>query len=244
MKPSEIDKVRLPFSLYDFFGYLMPGATFVGLIFFSRDLMAFYSIVFNSHDFMTHQLVFPRVLVLLEASPITSFILSIIIAYVIGHVLSSLSSFVLERFIVELWLKWPAVNLFSHKSNAYLFKKYRRPYNSSFQDVFVSTFKKRFDIAEPMPHELFWLSFEEIALRAPAAFARTTHFLNLYGFSRTLSLAFFIAALFNSLFSVKLAILYLIISVLLFWNYLKLLRRLNDEVFRAFYTVETGSHSA
>ena len=98
--------------------------------------------------------------------------------------------------------------------------------------------------------DIFWLCFEFVAHNCPTAFARATHFLNLYGFSRNLSMVFFFSALvllsFELLEGMRLhlsiSIVYALTAFFLFWNYLKLLRRLNDEIYRAFYSfASTGA---
>ncbi|PJZ81300.1 hypothetical protein CH359_09495 [Leptospira meyeri] len=69
------------------------------------------------------------------------------------------------------------------------------------------------------------------------------HFLNLYGFNRNISYSFLLSAICSSIllnyrgypipFLIPLVLT--IGSIPFYWNYLKLLRRLNDETFRAFY---------
>ncbi len=260
MKIEDLTKVSIPFSLYDFFGYLLPGFTFGILLVNSGDLVLMYGkLVANyggqavTHDYKP---IMPEVLVMMKYSPFIGILITVIGAYIAGHILSSLSSLLFERFFVEKLLKFPASNLFTlTRTKAPIwrqlcFPKYRKPYNEDFRKAFLTIFEIRFNLKEPQPHEIFWLSFEEISLKAPAAFARSTHFLNLYGFSRTMSMAFLLAGLgltigaFRNDFLVPcfLVLCYFGLSFLMFWNYLKLLRRLNDEVFRAFYTISTCSN--
>lgn len=246
--------------MYDFFGYLLPGFTFGILFLNSGDLVLMFDKLVVSYGGQSEKLLYkpvmPQILEMINHSLFLGILITIVGAYIAGHILSSLSSLFLERLVVERIFKFPADNLFRRSNKPmsiwkrYWFPKYRRPYNADFQKIFLATFTKRFNIEQPQAHEIFWLSFEEISLRAPAAFARSTHFLNLYGFSRAMAMAFLLAAICLSLISTLsdfslpplLVISYLILSFLMFWNYLKLLRRLNDEVFRAFYTISTSSH--
>ena len=93
--------LQSPFTLYDFFGYLFPGITF-GLLSLPcphfRDICSSF---YSSLSFMGHNsniLFFGAVI--------------IVTGYIAGHVVAALSSLLLERFIVEKFLKYPANNLF------------------------------------------------------------------------------------------------------------------------------------
>lgn len=96
---------------------------------------------------------------------------------------------------------------------------------------------------------MFWISFSYISLHHPIAYKRATHFLELYGFSRNMSMSFvFISLLpifphWNNDFIASwiLSTVSLFIAFILFVNYTKLLRRLNDEVFRGFYVCVESS---
>jgi hypothetical protein len=123
-----------------------------------------------------------------------------------------------------------------------IFRKYVRPYSTAFRLEFASCFSNRFGGAAE-PSDRFWLCFEYVAYHCPVAFARAMHFLNLYGFNRNISFALLFSA-FVSFFLLwardyplpcLVPVGLLLASIPFYWNYLKLLRRLNDEVFRAFF---------
>ena len=171
---------------------------------------------------------------------------SLIVGYILGHVIAAISSYFLERILVEKWLGWPAANLLlpDPANNPICFRKYRRSYDKAFITKFNQHFTNYFKLPPSNSSEAFWLSFVFVGQNCPVTFARSIHFLNLYGFSRNLSMAFVLAAVsifgYEIIYGFHLAwiviITYLILAALLFWNYLKLLKRLNDEIFRGFYT--------
>ena len=229
--------IKSPFTLYDFFGYLFPGITF-GLL--SLPCPHFREIC---SDFYSSLNVFG-----LKSNWALMILTIVVVGYIVGHVIAALSSLLLERLIVEKFLRYPTDNLFfatpGKKKN--LFPKFRSAYSKEFQQSFKSRFVETFKLDFVHPADIFWCSFEYVALHCNEAFLRSLNFLNLYGFSRNLSMAFLLGGLLSFVLhhivpvnepSIIWSYIFvsLIISVFMFWNYLKLLRRLNDEVFRAFY---------
>ena len=93
----------------------------------------------------------------------------------------------------------------------------------------------------PDEHDRFWLAWEYISLHHSTGYRRATHFLELYGFSRNTSVSFLLLCLlplirdwhinYNTQSWVGFS---LSAAFFLFLNYVKLLRRMNDEVYRAF----------
>lgn len=75
-----------PFSLYDFLGYFIPGASFVYLFILIQGIL-------NQNDFSTLQF-----LDNFEKSKFHGILLIIIISYVIGHLLSYTSSITVEKY--------------------------------------------------------------------------------------------------------------------------------------------------
>lgn len=99
----------IPFNFYDFFGYLAPG--FVILV-----VLGF--VVFGP-------------LVLLINPGVVSGTLVIGAAYLIGHILSGPSIWLLERIVAKGWLEAPSVNLFWHgprgRCTKFVFGYYMKP---------------------------------------------------------------------------------------------------------------------
>jgi hypothetical protein len=239
------------FNLYDFFGYLIPGFFLGTLILLTYDankaVISFIKEIKGSEVELLNNYTLNVLLRIMHDSPVFSLLMIIVFSYTLGHIISSISSLILERFFVEKILKYPTTNLFNeNRYNCFLFSKYKRPYSKLFISRFNENFESIFKIS-PQKDEstVFWLCFEYIAHKCPSAYSRSIHFLNLYGYSRNLCMSFIIASII--IFSIgfcnctlilwQFIIVYIGVSLILFWNYLKLLRRLNDEVFRSFYAI-------
>lgn len=248
--PTSINNLTLPFTLYDFFGYLLPGIVFWMTIILSLDATRISYSFLNSDtplNLLEKLIIFSQFEGILKTYPWFISATSLLVAYISGHLIASISSLIGERFFVEFILGYPAHILFNEQKTGFwpfLIRKYFRPYSEDFKNKFQERFKSKFDLNNPTSSDYFWLSFEYVAQNCPNAFARSMHFLNLYGFNRNISYAFLLSALF-SLFILTsrnypipclVPFILLLGSVPFYWNYLKLLRRLNDEVFRAFYS--------
>lgn len=254
MDIKDIKKVEVPFTLYDFFGYLLPGLTFGALLFLSFDLPK--AVEYARHTILglepkpTFSFLLSDIIKLLDQSPFFISVLAIVIAYILGHIIASLSSFLFEKIVVLNWLSYPTENMFQLKERKHpFFPNYRRGYTKKFIKSFRKHFESSFGIPLKNPNDVFWITFEFVAHNCPSAFARSMHFLNLYGFSRNLSMTFLSAAVFLLSYEIANGLMinwlflsiYTAISFSLFWNYLRLFRRLNDEVFRGFYSFVSSS---
>lgn len=253
MDIKDIKRVDIPFTLYDFFGYLLPGLTFGALSFLSFDLpkmFGYTSDMLLGTKPTTPSLLLFAIIKLFDKSPFFISVLAIVISYVLGHIISSLSSLLFERFIVRGLISYPADNMFQLRRRTHpFFRNYRRSYTEEFIQRFRQEFESQFRISLSDAHDVFWITFEFVAHNTPSVFARSMYFLNLYGFSRNLSMAFLASAVFLLSYEVTHSLtiswlligIYTVIAFTLFWNYLKLLRRLNDEVFRGFYAFVSTS---
>lgn len=89
-----------PFGLYDFLGYLIPGALFMYILYFVFDIDIAYELLdleqANGSSVKTE---------------ILTFIPSVILAYIIGHTFSLLSSFFIENYATYLY-GYPSKYLF------------------------------------------------------------------------------------------------------------------------------------
>lgn len=243
--------------MYDFFGYLLPGTFFYLLAVAPHDgygvLQVIAQRISGQHPDSTYQfLVADFVTKLLHQSPIFFAALALLVGYITGHIIAALSSLVLERLFVEKFLKYPAINMFGLQGRwripDIIFGKYRRPYGDRFRHSYQQKLEETFHLKFGNPNDLFWLSSEFVAHNCPTALSRAVHFLNLYGFARNLSMRFLLAGaallmivLFSLLngavigwFPPVLFLLFLLFSLVFYWDYLKLLRRLNDEVLQGF----------
>lgn len=215
---------------YDIFGYLLPGVAV---------LAAFRAANDWGYGRLHKWWESPRL------ADLASFLGA---AYVVGHVIAGLSSLILEKWIVSKGLQWPTAHMFGKGQERGLTKwvlpSYRRPYSEAFQQQFELRFRQILGIESDDAHDRFWLVWSYISLHHPTAYRRGTHFLELYGFSRNMSMAMLLIALYPALPgwiaplpSWVWTSMLLLSSAVLFVNYTKLLRRLNDEIYRAFMTV-------
>lgn len=253
MKIQDFKGLNSPFTIYDFFGYLFPGATFWILIFFSGDIHRLIEIARGRK--VDSGFFFENFADQFNSSPFLSFFIIAIASYISGHIIASISSYFFERVLVEKYLGYPTDNLLKLKGDPRIeeitwikrriqflknavYGKFIRPYSNDFIDKFKVSFKNTFKLESPNSSDIFWLSFEYVANCSPVSLSRSLHFLNLYGFSRNLSMTFLLAGILQAIFCNWLEFfLYFLLCTILYINYLKLLRRTNDEVLRTFFTL-------
>lgn len=245
-------KIQIPFTLYDLFGYFLPGITFAALSLLALDFPRLTHAIFlaqqqpNNSEFKIT--ILPEFIQILHYSPWFVSGLCLLISYVIGHIIAAGSSFSLERMLVRNCLGYPTDNMLGLSTKptvlpSWVFKTFRSGYSQDFLSKLQKEFTTRFNLNFTNAHDIFWTTFEYVAHNCPATFARALHFLNLYGFSRNLSMTFLCCGM--SLFAFECAYNlsihwwviagYIIVASFFFWNYLKLFRRLDDEVYRGFY---------
>ncbi len=261
---------RVPLTLYDLFGYLIPGILFFALFPISYD----FSLIMNGLKELVQigKFTTPKDFLILKMKDfyITtvwySIFYTILISYLMGHIIAGIGSFFYERIIIDKFLKYPTANLFKLRSyngiledkifkvvhwlpswaKGWVFGNYRRPYSQEFQVKFSEKFQITFGFLPNHQSDIFWTVFAYIAHHCPASFHRATHFLNLYGFSRNLSFMFLMFSTSLILFDFyhhlsidyRLIFLYIFLAGVFFWQYLKFFRRLNDEIYRAFAAIE------
>jgi len=235
MKDHTLSKVS--FWAYDIFGYLLPGTILLAA--FAKSNSYVYDII-ETHWDSTNYL---------------DIVIVIAIAYTLGHVVSALSSYILERAILRKLIGYPTTQMFDTPKNKKSLLRiitpgYLRAYSQQFQDRFKELFDRRFGLVNYDEHDYFWLCWSYISYNHPVAYRRATHFLELYGFTRNMSMTFLListatiypgwTAFINPCIY---SIIFLFAGIILFSNYVKLLRRLNDEVYRAFVAYESETHT-
>ncbi len=219
---------KVSFWAYDIFGYLLPGLVLIAG--FTKANTWVYKAL-NSHW---------------NSGNYADYVIILGIAYTLGHIISGLSSFILERLLLRHILKYPTTQMFKENDDTsrlikFFFPGYFRPYSKEFQEAVKKKIRTIFNINSEQDHDTFWLSWSYICLHNPIAYRRSTHFLELYGFSRNMSMCFLIlvtATWFPQWTDAMNGYVWSFGSFLAAWilfvNYTKLLRRLNDEVYRAF----------
>ena len=232
------DAVRGTFWPYDVFGYLLPGLVLLAVAARANE---FAGRLYSSY---WHDGKWTHVVVVVG------------MAYVAGHVIAAFSSWILERGLLRKRMGWPTERMFPESTERtwgrsrvlnFFVPEYGRPYSAAFRADVARLFRERTggDVAEF--HDRFWLAWNYVGLHAPVAHRRATHFLELYGFSRNLAMSALMAAAVPVVYGWTAPVPWwawspgwLVVAVVMFCNYAKLLRRLNDEVFRAFVALAMG----
>jgi hypothetical protein len=164
---------RLPFSVYDFFGYLAAGA----LLLAALDL-GFFDAAHVADD-----------------PSLTGGILAILAAYIAGQLVASLASTLLESGLVGRVLGRPARTLTEPAAGwrARLFAGYVAPLTGETRQRLRQRVRSQAgrDLAD---EDLFWHCYP-VARERPTTAARLATFLNLYGFCRNIATGAAIAAL-------------------------------------------------
>lgn len=118
---------------------------------------------------------------------------------------------------------------------------YLEPYSRDMRRRFADRFRDAFGFDPTDGHDIYWLTWSYVSIHHPTAFRRATHFLNLYGFSRNVSMTMFLAALIpwapggytHPLPAAWWAGLFISAGAVMYVNYVKLLRRCDNEIFHA-----------
>jgi len=210
---------KLPFAPYDFFGYLASGFLFV----------AACQAAFG----------FPKVLG--QQMNAVDGLFLLLTVYIIGQVLASPAKALLEGFFVDKVLKRPSVNLFRERKptlRSLLFPGYYKPLPPATRAKIVERLEAEGvdSFGEDLFHHVrfsFEIKSDEKIL------SRLDSFRNQYGFNRNLSFTLFVVALTMLVRNywapspelVSYGATALVVSVLLFYRYLKFFRQYSYEMF-------------
>ena len=240
-----MENLKSPFSFFDLFVYLVPG------LIFSFTVVWFFLLENGASkivDFFSNTKDFKYIF----------FFLTLIVAYSLGHVVSSLGSLIFEKLLVKKYLGYPTKNLFSNEKNRkWPFKSYGNNYSPQFIEHFCKTLENYFGefenqdkfmlcftfVKENCPTTFGRLntfislySFTFVKENCPTTFGRLNTFISLYNFSRNSAAALIVLSI--SLF-LKSYFLYGIITLLLAFlftfRYLKFFKLYSNEIFMTFY---------
>lgn len=211
--------MSLPFSSYDFFGYLAAGV-----------LLLCAGVV--SADYGS---------LLLQSQPASVILLGTITAYIAGHAVAHLSSTLLEHALTRGWIGAPeGILLHGSKSNLWrgLLPGYSAPLSS---ELATQVSEKAIARGWGRNDRTVFLRASTLVRRDPVIGARLDHFLNLYGFCRNCSMALLLgtvaiavsAGLSRDSTRLWLACGCFMTAVLLFLRYLKFYRLYTVEVLLA-----------
>ena len=204
---------KIPFNVFDFFGYLITGFLFEVFLFFGIGL---------------------RISDILPADIYLKGGLIIIFAYILGHIIAFFASLVVEGFIMKKFFGYPSENLFDNP------KTNKKAYKKDFQEALIKAYKDKTGLGFD-PHNFFKFAFHYVKESSPVTFARLGIFINLYDFLRNLCMLFLIMAIWSFInffflgWPVYLFLLFIVLSVIFYFRFLKFFNLFADEVFRSFY---------
>lgn len=169
---------KIPFSVYDFFGYLAAG---------------YLVIVAVDH-------VLAKELVLTDEISIPLGIFWLFFAYVIGHLLAHLSSWLIQHNLVGRWLKGPDINLFQDQPKKWrdrpwkmrFFPGYFKPLPNLIRDQVQE--KAKAEGVNDIGEAIFFTAFGRVK-KDEKAMSRLFTFLNMYGFCRNISFALLLVSI-------------------------------------------------
>lgn len=157
---------RIPFSVYDFFGYLAAG---------------FLLLVAADYNFGGLGL-------LGEPPKLVMTAFWVVVAYVIGHIVSHVASALLEEGVLRGLLGSPEEHLFGEKKSG----GWARLFPGNFRPFPKATQKRLLDKAQrhsvPAPDRGFFLHCHPLVKRDQVTLERLNSFLSLYGFCRNLTM--------------------------------------------------------
>ena len=146
-------------TIYDFFGYLIPGIVVILLMFLS------YNHYFNNFN------IFDSVEIFSDVSGTLIFI-GLIISYCIGHAVSSASSFIIEKLIVE-----------KNKDILSFEKIFTKDIKNQIDDKYREIFKSEYN------DKSFRLLICYVQENKPSVYSTALVFLSIYGMARSITLS-------------------------------------------------------
>jgi hypothetical protein len=208
---------RIPFSVYDFFGYLISGF----LLLVAIDYAGGYRFLLRNELSLTYGIFWT------------------VIAYITGQILAGPSAWLLERIVIGRWLKRPNINLFKDPPQKFwvkIFPGYFTPFPPEIRKSILA--KARIAGIEEVGEALFLHSFAKVKIDNDTM-ARLNTFLYLYGFCRNISFTCFVSAFIIAFWSIFLhtpekllwAFIAITFSVGMFFRYLKFFRQYSYELF-------------
>ena len=224
--PQGDEVEKLPFTSFDFWGYLAAG----------------FLLLCAVDSAWSFGLLARKDWTLVEG------ILAVSVAYVIGHVVAGVSSLLLERGLVGRVLGWPSATLFgASKAPAWLQKLMGFYYGKLPEETQKAVLDKAAQAGVSAPGEaLFWLVFAK-ARGSDRTWSRLSDFLNQYSFCRNVAMVSLVDSVIllwahwqptGTLQQLLWARIALFVGVALLLRYLKFLRHYSLELFTSFAHAE------
>jgi hypothetical protein len=210
---------KIPLSAYDFFGYLFAGVLLLAGTDYACDL---HWVIGRQPD-------------------VTQSVVWLVIVYVLGQVNAHWAGWLLEGKFLR-WLGRPEQTLFA-TTKCVIFKHYRAALPEQTRTLVLEKYERLSGTAGS-DSALYLFCYHLVKEQCPQAAARLQTFLNLYGFSRNLSFAtgllavifFFCGFHAPRPFHWRIILACLVVSLTLFYRYLKFFRHFSVEVYASFLT--------
>ncbi len=164
---------RIPFTVYDFFGYLAAGFVLLVAVDYAFELGWLLGDEFG----------------------LVVGIFWIVVAYITGHIVANVAGHVLEGWLVRKKLRSPEETLFADekpKWRSRLFPGHHKALPLETRERVLAKARTRAKLSEPT--RALFIHCHPIVLREEVARAHLESFLNLYGFCRNVCLALLLAA--------------------------------------------------
>jgi hypothetical protein len=220
---------KIPFSIYDFFGYLAPGILLVGSIdyFFIDQQLIKYA----GENFLTG-------------------LISILLIYIIGHIISTPSYWLLEKVIIDKNLKPPRETLFQDKTSIMGFKKLFSSYYNPFSEKVRNEIFKSLEIGKDIKLNdeickgIYQLAYSKVKIDEQSMLSLNT-FLYLYGFARSISLTCFVVVIMLLISSIISGawnnaywiLAFVVAGITMFYRFLKFYRYYSYDMFLSFLSL-------
>lgn len=254
------DGIKSSFSLYDIFGYLLPGFFLVSLLVLDYDAAKIIR-EYKSSGGITYEafsgLHLKTELLLrffssgsLNDFNFIPFLLFLIFCYLIGHVVAAFSSYLLERVIVKQLWGYPSFLLLriNETKEQWPYQNFKRPFDAAIIKKIDYAVAEIFGTSVERVN-YYWICYSYLVTARPYLTSRAHHFVNLYGFSRNVSGTFLLYVIFRILVLrcivgspinnenwIMIGI-YTFVCLLMFGSYLKLFRRQAIDIYYLFLSV-------
>jgi len=183
-------------------------------------------------------------------------VVSILLIYIIGQIISVPSAWILESLVANKILKEPCENLFQPDDSLKGYKRFFHEYYKSFSKEEVDKILRKFDIKDKVkPDEKKYRAIHQLVLSRvktnETAFGQLSIYLNLYGFARNVSFTCFILSIILLIKSIYIEcwnntywILALFLAgLILFYKFLKFYRYYSYDMYLSFLSISEESNS-
>jgi len=214
--------MKIPFSVYDFFGYLAAG--FVVLV--SIDLSCGGAWLAK------------------DSIPPLYALFLILLAFVVGHLVAHIAGVLLENLFVRRFLRSPEEHLFGVAEKSWRSRLFPGNFKPLPEAIQVHIRARAKEYGAPISERALFLHCHAVVKNQSTTLDRLNTFLVQYGFCRNISMAFALAALVPLLGRlwcpstrvplVPWVSLALLLSVGMFYRYLKFFRHYTIEVFTSY----------